>query len=232
MPEQVITPDYDSIIKAQEEKIAELMLQVDSVTTAASGKTTKERSEKAETTSESMELSEAETRLLIDDQLRKYGWQAEPIISVTLMAPPAEGQNLAIAVWPTDSFVGKSGYADYALFVGLQVGWIHRRQRRLCRHLHRLLITNAKNYARNTNRSIIPIPSGNGTNMPFPSFSLPTAGSILKQIEQSPAFGSWIFVKGSNAPGKLSKFGISPGYHGDAGKGYCGGKCSPAKHPL
>ena len=110
-----------SLIKAQEEKIAELMLQVDSVTTAASTKTSKERAEKAETTSEGLELSEAETRLLIDEQLRKYGWQADTNhIRYSKGTRPQKGQNLAIAEWPTDSSVGKSGYADYALFIGLQ----------------------------------------------------------------------------------------------------------------
>lgn len=122
MPEKVVLPDYEAIIKEQEEKIAALSHQVESVSTEASAKTTTERVQKAETTSENMELSEAETRYLIDEQLRKYGWEADTNnIRYSKGTRPQKGKNLAIAEWPTDSKVSKNGYADYALFVGLQL---------------------------------------------------------------------------------------------------------------
>lgn len=122
MPEKVVLPDYEAIIKEQEEKIAALSHQVEAVSTEASAKTTTERVRKAETTSENMELSEAETRYLIDEQLRKYGWEADTNnIRYSKGTRPQKGKNLAIAEWPTDSKVSKNGYADYALFVGLQL---------------------------------------------------------------------------------------------------------------
>lgn len=122
MPENVVQPDYESIIKEQEEKIAALSKQVEAVSTAASTKTSKERAEKGETASESMELSEAETRYLIDEQLRKFGWEADTNnLRYSKGTRPQKGRNLAIAEWPTDSVVGKNGYADYALFVGLKL---------------------------------------------------------------------------------------------------------------
>ncbi len=122
MPEKVVLPDYEAIIKEQEDKIAALSHQVESVSTQASNKSTTERVQKAETTSENMELSEAETRYLIDEQLRKYGWEADTNnIRYSKGIRPQKGKNLAIAEWPTDSKVSKNGYADYALFVGLQL---------------------------------------------------------------------------------------------------------------
>ena len=122
MPEKVVLPDYEVIIKEQEDKIAALSHQVESVSTQASNKSTTERVQKAETTSENMELSEAETRYLIDEQLRKYGWEADTNnIRYSKGTRPQKGKNLAIAEWPTDSKVSKNGYADYALFVGLQL---------------------------------------------------------------------------------------------------------------
>lgn len=122
MPENVVQPDYESIIKEQEEKIAALSKQVEAVSTAASTKTSKERAEKGETASESMELSEAETRYLIDEQLRKFGWEVDTnTLRYSKGTRPQKGRNLAIAEWPTDSAVGKNGYADYALFVGLKL---------------------------------------------------------------------------------------------------------------
>lgn len=118
MPKEVIQPDYDSIIKEQEAKIAELTKQVTTVKTAVSNSSVKERAEKAEAASESMELSEAETRIIIDDQLQRVGWEADTNnLRYSKGTRPQKGRNMAIAEWPTDSTTGKAGYADYALFV-------------------------------------------------------------------------------------------------------------------
>ena len=122
LPVQEQAPDYEAIIKAQEERIAALTAQVNTVTTAVSEKTTKERTEKAETVSESMTLSEAETRYLIDEQLRRYGWEADTTeLRYSKGTRPMKGRNLAIAEWPTETAEGKHGFADYALFVGLKL---------------------------------------------------------------------------------------------------------------
>ncbi len=62
--------------------------------------------------------SEAETRYLIDEQLRKVGWEADTEhLRYSKGTRPAKGRSIAIAEWPTDSSVGNRGYADYALFV-------------------------------------------------------------------------------------------------------------------
>ena len=122
MPEKVVLPDYEAIIKEQEDTIAALSHKVEFISTQASNKSTTERVQKAETTSENMELSEAETRYLIDEQLRKYGWEADTNnIRYSKGTRPQKSKNFAIAEWPTDSKVSKNGYADYALFVGLQL---------------------------------------------------------------------------------------------------------------
>ena len=69
----------------------------------------------ANTAAAAVHLDEAETRKLIDQQLRQAGWTAD---SATLIysqgARPEKHKNLAIAEWPTHS-----GPADYVLFVGL-----------------------------------------------------------------------------------------------------------------
>ncbi|HEY7901503.1 MAG TPA: type I restriction-modification system endonuclease, partial [Caulobacteraceae bacterium] len=73
--------------------------------------------EAAEAAAERIDLDEADTRELIDQQLRDVGWQAD---TKTLRhahgARPAKGQDLAIAEWPT-----ATGPADYALFAGLKL---------------------------------------------------------------------------------------------------------------
>jgi len=71
--------------------------------------------ERAQVASTALELDEAETRKLIDAQLREAGWEADSVaLSYKAGVRPSKGKNLAIAEWPT-----KSGPADYVLFVGL-----------------------------------------------------------------------------------------------------------------
>ena len=63
----------------------------------------------------SIELDEAATRQLIDEQLRQAGWEADSqVLRHSNGARPQKNRNLAIAEWPTSS-----GPADYVLFVGL-----------------------------------------------------------------------------------------------------------------
>lgn len=63
-----------------------------------------------------LELSEAETRVLVDDQLRRAGWEADSVaLSHKAGARPVKGKNRAIAEWPA----GATGWADYVLFIGL-----------------------------------------------------------------------------------------------------------------
>ena len=67
-------------------------------------------------------LSERETRYLIDEQLRKVGWEADTgSLRYSKGTRPEKGRNIAIAEWPTDSSVCKWGHVDYALFAGLKL---------------------------------------------------------------------------------------------------------------
>ncbi len=69
----------------------------------------------ANTAANAVQLDEADTRKLIDQQLRQAGWEADSqVIKYNKGTRPTKGRNLAIAEWPTES-----GPADYALFTGL-----------------------------------------------------------------------------------------------------------------
>ncbi len=62
-----------------------------------------------------LELNEAETRVLIDQQLIERGWETDTEnLTYAKGARPVANENRAIAEWPTDS-----GPADYVLFMGL-----------------------------------------------------------------------------------------------------------------
>ena len=64
-------------------------------------------------------MTEAETRILIDEQLRKVGWEADTNnLRYSKGTRPVNGRNIAIAEWKADSDVGDNGFIDYALFIG------------------------------------------------------------------------------------------------------------------
>lgn len=83
-----------------------------------------ERGEEAAT---KIDLDEAETRALIDQQLRDRGWDADTrMLRYSLGVRPAKGRSMAIAEWPT-----ANGPADYALFVGtMLIGVVEAKRRR------------------------------------------------------------------------------------------------------
>jgi type I restriction enzyme R subunit len=74
---------------------------------------------------EKVELDEATTRILIDDQLRSAGWLVDSVVlRHAAGVRPQPGQAIAIAEWPTDS-----GPVDYALFIeGRCVGVIEAKR--------------------------------------------------------------------------------------------------------
>ena len=81
-----------------------------------------ERKKRASAAASQRQKSEAETRFLIDEQLRKVGWEADTqTIRYSKGTRPVKGRNMAIAEWPVDSGTGKRGYVDYVLFVGTRM---------------------------------------------------------------------------------------------------------------
>lgn len=81
-----------------------------------------ERQKRARTAASKLTLNEAETRLLIDEQLRRVGWEVDSIHThYGKGSRPEKKKNKAIAEWPTLSTLTKKGKADYALFCGEQL---------------------------------------------------------------------------------------------------------------
>lgn len=74
---------------------------------------------------QNIEIDEATTRVLIDEQLRGAGWRVDStVLLYAAGARPGYGEAIAIAEWPT-----KSGPVDYALFVdGRCVGVIEAKR--------------------------------------------------------------------------------------------------------
>lgn len=119
MPDEKAQHDLEALLEEQEQKIKELTQRLEEVKTAASNSTKKERAKRAETVSAMMNWNEPQTRRLIDEQLRKAGWEADTqILRYSKGTRPVKGRNLAISEWPTNSAFQEHGYVDYAFFIG------------------------------------------------------------------------------------------------------------------
>ncbi|WP_253198565.1 type I restriction-modification system endonuclease [Clostridium estertheticum] len=115
-------PDFESKIKQQEEKIRELTAKIKNILLPDKVISIVDRRKRSNSSVDKINISEEQTRYLIDEQLRKVGWEADTLnIRYSKKTRPHKGRNLAIAEWPTDSTVGGKGYADYALFVGIKL---------------------------------------------------------------------------------------------------------------
>lgn len=106
----------DNDDKAAEQKMLE---ETEKIAAAAKAVAADERRKRALTAASQRQKSEAETRYMIDAQLRKVGWEADSEnLRYGKGIRPQKGKNLAIAEWPTLSAAGNKGRADYALFAG------------------------------------------------------------------------------------------------------------------
>ncbi|RBD35625.1 DUF4145 domain-containing protein, partial [Xanthomonas oryzae] len=95
-----------------EQRIASLQ-QPDTARQAA----TQQVADATQQASNTFDLSEDLTRILIDQQLREAGWEADSLdLTHAKGTRPEKGRNLAIAEWPTK--VPRAN-ADYVLFAGL-----------------------------------------------------------------------------------------------------------------
>jgi type I site-specific restriction endonuclease len=94
-----------------QQHLAELQAQV----AAAPAEQRAAVAELAQHEAEELDLDEAQTRRIIDQQLREAGWEADTLaLTYAAGIRPVRGRYLAIAEWPT-----ANGPADYVLFVGL-----------------------------------------------------------------------------------------------------------------
>lgn len=114
--------EQEKRIKELQEKIAEQEANFIAPITPIPVAVREERIENSRKQAHHMELSEAETRLIIDAQLRKVGWETDTqALRYSKGTRPEKGKNRAIAEWPTNSSSHKFGHVDYALFLGLNM---------------------------------------------------------------------------------------------------------------
>ena len=117
-------PGYKELLEEKEKLVIELEKARAEVLSALAFKATlgAERKKRADHAASKIKLTEKETRRLIDEQLRRVGWEADTeTLRYSKGTRPVKGRSIAIAEWPTDATVCKWGAADYALFAGLKL---------------------------------------------------------------------------------------------------------------
>jgi type I restriction enzyme R subunit len=120
-------PTFDLETEAEKAAIAAKLANLQAEAEAAPRSEVAELVERGEEAASKIDLDEAETRALIDQQLRDRGWEADTkSLRHSKGVRPAKGRNVAIAEWPT-----ANGPADYALFVGTMLfGVVEAKRRR------------------------------------------------------------------------------------------------------
>lgn len=115
-PENV---DYEKEYQRLVERTDEIEKELENIKTVPH-LTSREDRKKLISKKKEIEFTEAETRLIIDKQLREAGWEVDTQVlnhklNKTL---PEKKKNMAIAEWPCIKENGRKGFADYALFLG------------------------------------------------------------------------------------------------------------------
>ena len=151
----------------------------------------------------SVELDEATTRVLIDDQLRAAGWDVDTTkLRHARGTRPEYGKAMAIAEWPT-----RSGPVDYALFIdGHCVGVIEAK--REVRDVPGRL-GQAKRYARDVSLTIDELPTGgpwherDGDRFAVPFLFVTNGRPYVKQLATKSGIWFWDARTPSNHPRAL-----------------------------
>lgn len=138
--------DLEKENKELESRNQELLIELEGI--RKNGKADSTRRFNSYQKAVNIHLTEAQTRELIDEQLRRVGWEADTEnIRYSKGVRPQKGRNLAIAEFPTDSTLGNHGFVDYALFVGEQLVGIVEAKRKH-KDIPSVLDYQCKDYAR------------------------------------------------------------------------------------
>ncbi|WP_258525576.1 type I restriction-modification system endonuclease [Paenibacillus sp. YN15] len=200
--------DYEALLKEKEELIKKLTEQAEKIT-YSNTMTVEERARKAKRAADSIHLSEQETRYLIDEQLRKVGWEVDTLnLRYSKGTRPEKGRNLAIAEWPTNSTVSSRGSADYALFVGEKLVGVIEAKRAIT-DIPSVIDYQCKDYAKEVKEEHAKYQMGNWNGYKVPFLFATNGRKYLKQLETKS--GIWFLDarQSSNIPKALQGW-VSP----------------------
>lgn len=154
-------------------------------------------------------MTEFETRIKIDEQLRKVGWEVDTRNSrYSKGTRPVKGRNMAIAEWKTNSEVGDNGFVDYALFVGTNlVGIIEAKAS--YKNISSVIDYQCKDYAKNICDEGKKYLVGTWNNFQVPFVFATNGNEYVQQLETMSGIWFQDLRKADNTPKALRGW-ISP----------------------
>ena len=183
----------------KERKIREKALTL----TPQSSRSKQERQDTSAQAIAKTKLTEAETRAIIDEQLRKVGWEADTEnLRYAKGVRPQNGKRLAIAEWPVASEKGTTAHADYALFVGEQlIGIVEAKP--YAKNIHAVIDNQCHEYARNIKAEDEKFCMGVWHNYKVPFVFATNGRPYLKQLETESGIWFHDLRKSTNIPRAL-----------------------------
>lgn len=195
--------------EAEEKQAEELTKQAEQKASTAETISKSERQKQAGKMASQRPKSEAETRYIIDEQLRQVGWEADTEnLRYSKGSRPKKGHSMAIAEWPTNSTVGQSGRVDYALFVDTKlIGVVEAKA--IHKDIPSVIDYQGKEYSRNIRKEDSEYQIGEWGEYKVP-FTFATNGRpYLKQLETKSGIWFLDLRKPANNPTALHGW-ISP----------------------
>lgn len=186
--EQILKEKIEQLEQEIDEKEKEFNEKLNSIVSEAiSSKTKTERKKKSKLHMQRHGLTEAQTRMIIDEKLRAAGWivNTEEINFRKNGTMPEKNKNMAIAEWKVGT-----RYADYALFIGLKlVGIIEAKAKH--RDVPATLESQAKVYARlaEQKEGIELLPPNGEYKVPF--IYATNGRPYLKQLQEQSGIWFW-----------------------------------------
>lgn len=120
--QNALLEEREKLIAERDKKLQELEEELKKAKTQTitpqQAKTKQDRQKSSALAISKTKLTEAETRAIIDSQLRRVGWEADTEnLRYSKGTRPQKGRKIAIAEWPVKSANNCDDRADYALFV-------------------------------------------------------------------------------------------------------------------
>lgn len=148
-------------------------------------------------------LTEDETRKLIDEQLRRVGWEVDTKnLRYSKGTRPQKGKKIAIAEWPVNSFTSKDNRADYALFVDEKlIGIVEAKA--YAKSVYAIIDNQCHEYASNIKEEDEKYCMGKWDDYKVPFIFATNGRPYLKQIETESGIWFQDLRKDSNIPQAL-----------------------------
>ncbi len=171
--------------------------------TPQSSRTKQERQNTSAIAISKAKLTEAQTRAIIDEQLRRVGWEVDTEnLRYSKGTRPQKGRKMAIAEWPTKPTKTADDRADYALFIDERlIGIIEAKAYE--KSVYAIIDNQCHEYARNIKDEDDKYCMGLWQNYNVPFVFATNGRPYLKQIETESGIWFQDLRKVSNVPSAL-----------------------------